>query len=165
MLVIRPYAEDDLLACRALWRELTQHHRDLYGDQSIGGPTPELEFDAHIRREDLVGFWLAEEDRRVVGMTGLLLNGDEAQIEPIVVTSERRSRGIGDALLRHARNEAIARNAHFLSLMPVARNTRAIRKFIAAGFNIAGQIDLFEDLRPGERTWLPDFDPGTPLRY
>jgi GNAT superfamily N-acetyltransferase len=165
VLAIRPYSEEDLLVCRGLWRELTQHHRDLYDDQSIGGPEPELEFDAHIKRPDLVGFWLAEDEGAVVGMTGLLLNGEEAQVEPIVVTRERRSEGIGGALLQHARSEAIARNAHFLSVMPVARNTRAIRKFIASGFDIAGQIDLFEDLRPGERSWLPDFDPGARLRY
>jgi ribosomal protein S18 acetylase RimI-like enzyme len=165
VLVIRPYREGDLEICRSLWTELTQHHRDLYGDQTIGGPTPGLEFDAHRDRPDLVGLWVAEEDGDTVGMTGLLLQGDEAQVEPVIVTIARRGNGIGDALLRHARAEAIARGAHFLSVMPVARNTRAIKKFIASGFTTVGLIDLFEDLRPGERNWLDGFAPDPSLRY
>jgi ribosomal protein S18 acetylase RimI-like enzyme len=165
VLLIRPYSEDDLEVCRALWAELTQHHRDLYGDQSIGGTEPGLQFDAHRDRADLVGLWIAEEDGNPVGLTGLLLQGDEAQIEPVIVTAARRGNGIGDALLRHARAEAIARDARFLSVMPVARNTRAIKKFISAGFTTVGLIDLFEDLRPGERDWLPGFAPDPSLRY
>jgi GNAT superfamily N-acetyltransferase len=165
MLSVRPYVDADLIACRGLWRQLTQHHRDLYDDQTIDGPTPELQFDRHLQRPDLVGIWVADDDASVIGLVGLLLNGEEAQIEPIIVAGERRSQGVGELLLQHARREAIGRGAHFLSLMPVARNSRAIRKFISSGFNIAGQIDLFEDLRPGERKWIDGFDFGASLRF
>jgi hypothetical protein len=165
VLDIRAVTETDREACRGLWTELVQHHRDLYQDQSIGGEHPGLEFDEHLKREDLRGLWVAVENGTVIGLVGLLMNGDEAQIEPIIVTMARRDAGIGGQLLSHARNEAIRREARFLSIMPVARNVRAVRKFIASGFGIVGQIDLVEDLRPGERAWLPNFDPGTPLRY
>ncbi len=37
---IRRYASRDLDRCRELWVELTQHHRDIYGDPSIGGVDP-----------------------------------------------------------------------------------------------------------------------------
>jgi GNAT superfamily N-acetyltransferase len=165
MLVIRPYTDGDLAACRGLWAELTQHHRELYQDPSIGGEHPEMGFDDYRGRPDLAGTWVACREGRVAGMTGLLMNGDEGQIEPVIVTAELRGQGIGEALILHARNEAVAREARFLSLMPVARNTRAIQKFIALGFDTVGLIDLVQDLRPGERAWLPRFDPGAELRY
>jgi hypothetical protein len=48
---VRPYRDDDREACRELWRELTQTHRDLYEDQSIGGEGDLGEyFDEHLNR-------------------------------------------------------------------------------------------------------------------
>ncbi len=38
----------DREACRALWRELTECHRTIYGDPSIGGDDPGLYFDEHL---------------------------------------------------------------------------------------------------------------------
>ena len=64
---IRPYAPSDLDACRALWRELTQRHRDIYGDPKIGGSDPGSEFDAHLAHPKLAGVWVADNDTGIVG--------------------------------------------------------------------------------------------------
>ena len=37
---IRTYESEDRDACRLLWAELTQHHRELYADPTIGGEQP-----------------------------------------------------------------------------------------------------------------------------
>ena len=34
--VVRPYADGDYDAGRSLWAELTEYHRSIYGDPSIG---------------------------------------------------------------------------------------------------------------------------------
>lgn len=48
--VVRSYTSADLAACRALWIELTEWHRDLYKTLEIGGFDPGLLFDAHLER-------------------------------------------------------------------------------------------------------------------
>ena len=42
---IREYASADYSACRMLWVELTEHHRRIYEDPSIGGDDPGGAFD------------------------------------------------------------------------------------------------------------------------
>ncbi len=37
---VRAYQREDYEACRELWRELTERHRDIYGDPTIGGAIP-----------------------------------------------------------------------------------------------------------------------------
>jgi hypothetical protein len=38
MVVIRHFRSADLEACRALWVDLTERHREIYADETIGGP-------------------------------------------------------------------------------------------------------------------------------
>lgn len=158
--VIRPYQADDLEACRDLWVELTQHHRDIYDDQTIGGDDPGLAFDEHARLSNLAGLWVAERDGALVGMCGLLVHGgeaqvepDEGQVEPIVVTSTLRSAGIGRRLLEHVIAEARGRGLRSLSIRPVARNVEAIQLFHQTGFRVLGHLDMFMDLTETGREW------------
>jgi len=39
--MIRKYQPDDREQCRALWRELTEWHREIYEDTTIGGEHPD----------------------------------------------------------------------------------------------------------------------------
>lgn len=154
---IRPYESSDLGACRSLWRELTQRHRDIYDDQSIGGDDPGPYFDAtYLKRADLAAVWVAEHDGVVVALTGLCLDvdGDDGEVEPVVVTERLRSQGIGRQLLDHVIGEARARGVRHLSIRPVARNVEALQLFHEAGFRILGHIDMFMDLSPeAGREW------------
>ena len=36
---LRDYQASDFGVCRSIWAELTQHHRDIYEDPTIGGDT------------------------------------------------------------------------------------------------------------------------------
>jgi hypothetical protein len=47
---IRNYLPDDLASCRALWVELTEWQREIYGNPGIGGEHPGLQFDEHLQR-------------------------------------------------------------------------------------------------------------------
>lgn len=143
---IREYQEPDLESCKHLWRELTQRHRDIYLDQSIGGDDPSVYFEHYLQKTNLAGPWIAEESSTIVGMAGLLIDDKEAEIEPIVIRSEFRSRGIGTLLIEKLKVEARARGVEYLSIRPVARNVEAIKCFHRAGFSLLGHIDMFIDL-------------------
>lgn len=146
-LLIRDYAPGDLPACRALWAELTQWHRDLYDDQTIGGPDPGGYFDTYLATPGLRGPWVAELGGRVVGLTGLLPHWGECEIEPVVVSSGLRAQGIGTALVAHAVAQARAAGHTSVTVRPVARNAAAISFFVRQGFDMLGQIELSRDLR------------------
>ena len=153
--VIREYQDRDFESCRQLWSELTQRHRDIYSDQSIGGDDAGVHFERYLKKTNLAGPWVAEENSVVVGMAGLFVEGDEAEIEPIVVRAGFRSRGIGTLLLERLKAEAKARGVGYLSIRPVARNVEAIRCFHRAGFSLLGHIDMFLDLaNESDQEWV-----------
>lgn len=150
---IRRYASSDLDRCRELWVELTQHHRDIYGDPSIGGVDPGLFFDKHLARVGPERIWVVEVNGEVVGLVGLIVDdrdGDErvAVVEPLVVASSHQNKGLGRALLTRAVEEANKLNVRYLSVRPVARNLEAISLYYDFGFRVLGEIEMFMELRP-----------------
>jgi len=155
-LTIRPYQPSDLARCRELWRELTQHHRDIYDDPSIGGATPGRYFDQHLTRVGPERLWVAELDGQVVGLTGLIVDGQEAELEPLIVAAPHRGAGIGRALTDHALQEVRQLDVRYFSVRPVARNADAISFFFKQGFHTLGHVELFMDLKPpGADPWQP----------
>jgi GNAT superfamily N-acetyltransferase len=166
-ITIRKYQSSDINSCRDLWTELTQRHRDIYADPTIGGDDPGKGFDLYISNEALLGPWVAEVDGHIVGLTGLLVEGEEADVEPVVVLSKYRNHGIGKTLVEHVIQEAKNNNVLFLSVKPVARNAEAISFFIDTGFHIIGHIDLFQDLSSSpKREWKTGITiHGNELKY
>jgi N-acetylglutamate synthase-like GNAT family acetyltransferase len=158
-LAIRPYTSSDLESCRALWTDLTQHHRDIYEDPSIGGEAPGLYFDRHLARVGADHIWVAEWDGKVLGLVGLIVEDQEAEVEPIVVAPGYRGRGIGRALLNAMVLEAEKLGVRFLNVRPAARNAEAIAFFNIAGFRLLGRVELCMELRtspPG--AWKSGFE-------
>jgi GNAT superfamily N-acetyltransferase len=152
---VRPYTEADHAACRALWAELTEYHRTLYGDPAIGGDEPEGQFDEQLASPESAGVWVADSPSGVVGFAGLLLRGERAEVEPIVVAEPARGQGAGRALLDRAIAEARRLGAAYVAVRPVARNERALAFFHGAGFRGLGRVDVFMDLRDRGRAWQP----------
>jgi GNAT superfamily N-acetyltransferase len=152
--VVRDYTSADHAACRMLWAELTEHHRRLYEDPSIGGDDPGAGFEGYLAMPDRVASWVAEFDGRVAGLTGLLDRGTSGEVEPVVVTGSLRGRGIGRLLIERAVAEAVARGYVYLAIRPVARNVSAIRRFYDAGFQTLGaHVDLTMDLAARRHRW------------
>ena len=114
---IRKYNSSDFAACRNLWVELTQKHRDIYEDQTIGGDNPEKIFDTYIEKENLYGPWIGLFDGQIIGFTGLLVEGEEADIEPVIISKIYRDQGYGKELVSHAINEAKKLNIRFLNVI------------------------------------------------
>ena len=86
---------------------------------------------------------MAEENDELVGMVSLIPNDQQAEIEPIIVRSDCRGRGIGQTLINHTIEQAKKLDVLCLSVKPVARNLEAISFFYDSGFRAMGQIELF----------------------
>jgi N-acetylglutamate synthase-like GNAT family acetyltransferase len=145
---IREYTPDDLEACRELWRQLTQRHRDIYEDPTIGGDDPGPYFDEHYLVDDKPAkVWVAELDGELVGLCGLLLSDGEAQLEPIVVKDGERNAGIGSRLAQTAIEEAERLAVSAIVVRPVGRNVEAIRFFHREGFDIVDRVELAKQVK------------------
>ena len=147
-MAIRGYRSSDLNRCRLLYAEMTQRHRDIYDDSSIGGEDPGLAFDAHLDRVGPERIWVDEFEGDLTGFVSLILEGEQAEIEPIVVGEAYRGQGIGKKLLAHAAEEAKRLDVLCLYVKPVARNEEAISFFHDAGYSTLGHIQLFKWLGP-----------------
>lgn len=152
--IVRPYKPGDLGACRALWVELTQKHRELYDDPDLGGTDPGRRFDDHLGAVGPEIRWVAEVDQRVVGLAGLMPRGEEAELEPLVVAQGRHGQGIGRLLVGAVREGARRAHHRFLVVRPDALNVTALQCFHGLGFDNLGQADLLLDLHLGtDRAW------------
>jgi N-acetylglutamate synthase-like GNAT family acetyltransferase len=139
-LTVRDYEAHDYDACRALFDELLETHRQLYTDAEIGG---ELALEGRI--------FVAEKGRRIVGYAGLVWHGRRAELEPIVVARDARAGGMGRALAEQVVEEARAAGATRIFVQPTARNREAIAFFHEVGFDTLGYVQLQIDLEPRER--------------
>ncbi len=158
-ILVREYGPGDYAAGRRLWVELTEHHRRLYEDPTIGGDDPGAAFDGYLALPERVTSWVAEAGGSVVGLTGLLDRGTNGEVEPIVVMGASRGRGVGRLLLDRVTAEAVSRGYEYLSIRPVARNVSAIRRFYDAGFQtLGGHVDLTMDLAERRHQWLDGAD-------
>lgn len=155
-LTIRAYDPADLEACRALWAELTEHHRAIYNDPAVGGESPGLYFDGHLAQVGPGRVWVAEQAGELVGLVSLIVEDQEAEVEPLVVAAAQRDRGIGRLLLNHVVVQARELGVRHLKVRPVARNLEALRFYHQAGFRTLGHIEMFIDLAPkAPDAWKP----------
>jgi GNAT superfamily N-acetyltransferase len=144
-LIIRNYRDDDREQCRSLWRELTEWHREIYQDQTIGGEHPEDYFDKHLAKVGPERLWVAVHDSRVVGLVGLIVEGNEAEIEPVIVCKVYRGKGVGKQLIETVISEARKIGVRLLNVRPVARNMETIKFLYKQGFKNLGYVELFMD--------------------
>ncbi|MBX6354443.1 MAG: GNAT family N-acetyltransferase [Micromonosporaceae bacterium] len=151
---VRPYRPTDHGACRRLWVELTEHHRELYDDPSFGGADPGAEFEEYLTRIDLSGVWVADHaEDGVVGLVGLLLKGRAGEVQPVVVAARHRGQGIARALLAHVAEQAQRRGLKYLTITPASRNVSAIQCLHAAGYQVLSGVELTLDLGRRNNRW------------
>ena len=154
MATVRGYESRDLDACRGLWVELTQRHRDIFDAPEIGGDDPGRSFDEHLAKVGAENIWVAEVEGGVVGLAGLI--ADVPELEPVVVSQAHRGQGIGRLLAETVISAAREGGARTIQVRPVGRNVEAIRFFHELGFDVLYQLELGMDLVERERDpWIP----------
>ncbi len=140
-MIVREYEPRDLEACRRLFDELVEVHRQMYPEGEIGS-TFELSDQTFV----------ADDDGNVIGYAGLLWHGRRrAELEPIVIARDHQGRGVGRELVERVVEEARAGGAVRIFVRPVARNSDAIAFFHTAGFDVIGYLELQIDFEPRER--------------
>lgn len=130
---------------RSLWRELTEWHRKIYQDPRIGGEHPEEYFDKHLAKVGPNKLWVAAQCSKVIGLVGLMVEGNEVEIEPLIVSKAYRGKGMGKQLLEAVISEARKMGIRFLCIKPVARNVKTIKFLYKQGFKTLGEIELLMD--------------------
>jgi GNAT superfamily N-acetyltransferase len=150
-MVVREYAPADAEACARLFEELVEKHRDLYPDAEIGAT-----FQVEGR------LLVAEDDGCVVGYAGMLRHPHSVEVEPIVIASGHRGRGVGRALIARVVSEARAEGVTQVYAQPAGRNAAALAFFNSVGLDVLAylrvQLDLTpRDRRPGETIAGRDF--------
>jgi len=124
---------------------LTEWHRHIYQDSTIGGAHPEDYFDRHLAKVGADSLWVATIGSETIGLVGLIVDGEEAAIEPLVVSKPYRNKGVGKRLVETVIAHARERGIKFLNVEPVARNTKAIKFFHSQVFKNIGHEQLFID--------------------
>ena len=154
MASVRSFEPRDADACRRLWEELTQWHRQIFDSPEIGGDDPGRGFDEHLAKIGPENLWVAELEGQIVGLAGLI-PGVESELEPVVVAEQHRHQGIGRLLATAVIAEARERGARTVQVRPVGRNVEAIHFFHEMGFDILFQLELGMDLVDREReVWV-----------
>ena len=163
---VREYRSTDLDACRGLYAQLVEHHREIYADPTIGGDDPGGGFDDYLALRERIVTWVATDGDTVVGLTGLLWEGEESTIEPVVVDRHYRRNGVGRRLVQTAIDESRRRGATDVNIKPVARNAAAIQAFHELGFRTLGHLQLFMSLDRDNSYWRagPELH-GRPFDY
>ena len=151
VVAIRRYQPEDVDACRSLWADLTDWHRGLYDDATIGGEDPGAGFDAHLAEVGPERIWVAEQDGRVVGLAGMIVRGRKVELEPLSVRAGCRGIGIGRQLAEAVLAAARAEGARQVVVRPTGRNAQALQLFHTLGFDIISRVELVHDLTDDER--------------
>jgi GNAT superfamily N-acetyltransferase len=150
---VREYRPSDLEACRRLYAQLVEHHREIYDDPTIGGDDPGAGFDDYLAIPERVVTWVAVDGDTIVGMTGLLWEGEESTIEPVIVDRHCRRNGVGRRLIETAVAESRRRGATDVNIKPVVRNASAIQAFHELGFRTVGHLQMFMSLNRDASYW------------
>ena len=148
---IRRYRPDDLEQCRSLCADLTDWHRRLDGDDSIGGADPGRAFDAHLADVGPERIFVAEQEGRVVGLAGMVVSGKKVELEPLSVRAGCRGLGVGRELAEAVIGAARAEGARQVVVRPTGRNAEAIRVFHSLGFDVVTRVELALDLADDDR--------------
>lgn len=122
----------------------------MYDDPAIGGDAGAA-FEEHLTRLNLSGMWVATDGEVVVGFTGLLVNQRHGEVDPLVVTTERRGGGVGSQLLAVVAEQARVRRLEYVTIRPTARNLAGIHCAHQAGFTVLSEVTLRQDLT--DRGW------------
>jgi len=151
---LREFSINDLEECVMLYRQMVDHHREIYADENI--PYNDEEMRSKLGRTDANYIKIvAEKDRRIVGLLTIDIKGRTCELDEILVDKDMRGKGVGTALAEHLKKTAIDRGCAEIQTSFAARNLRALNFYHQeVGLNCLGMIQIFMPLTErGREQW------------
>ena len=149
----RDMNENDVEECVRLYRQMVDHHREIYQDDTI--PYADDTLRTKLKRTDQNYIKIvAEENRRIVGLLTVEIKGRTCVLDEILVAKDKRGKGIGTVFADYAKKTGRERGCTELQVSFAARNVRALNFYHKMGLNCLGMIQLFMPLtEKGREQW------------
>lgn len=151
---LREFSIIDLEECVSLYRQMVDHHREVYEDNTISYN------DEYIRKklqrtDDNYVKMVAEKDKSIIGLLTIDIKGKTCELDEILVEKSMRGKGIGTALAEYLQKTALEHGCTEIQVSFAARNLKALSFYYRKiGLNCLGMIQLFLPLTDkGKEQW------------
>lgn len=151
---LREFLTNDLEECVLLYRQMVDHHREIYEDSTI--PYNDEEIRKKLQRtDDNYVKIVAEKGKRIVGLLTIDIKGRTCELDEILVDKDMRGRGIGRAFADFLKKTAVERGCAEIQTSFAARNLKALNFYHReVGLNCLGMIQIFMPLtEKGREQW------------
>jgi len=149
----RSMSDKDVNECVSLYRQMVDHHREVYRDDTIPYADDSLKKKLQRTDENYVKM-VAEEKGRIIGLLTIEIKDRTCELDEILVTEDKRCAGIGRAFVDYTKKIALERACTELKVSYAARNVRALKFYHKMGLNCLGMIELFMPLTDkGREQW------------
>jgi len=151
---LREFSISDLEECVVFYRQMVDHHREIYEDSSI--PYNDDELRKKLQRTDHNYIKIvAEKDKRIMGLLTIDIKGRTCELDEILVGKDMRGKGVGKALAQFLKKVALERGCAEIQTSFAARNLSALNfYFREIGLNCLGMIQIFMPLtEKGREQW------------
>ena len=150
----RPMTPSDVASAEAVWSDAFGTMRAAYNLPGGGPTTPEdtarqWRQMTHKLTADPGGSWVALDGTRVIGLAQAVVRGDVWVLSLLGVDPGYQDRGVGRQLLERALDYG-ERDSPGLILS--SRDTRAMRRYVRAGFDLHPSLAAWGTVRPGAVT-------------
>jgi len=146
-------SENDVEECVRLYRQMVDHHREIYQDDTIPYAGDMLRKKLQRTDENYVKM-VAAEKGRIVGLLTVEIKGRTCELDEILVAKEKRGMRIGTLFIDYTKKTAQERGCRELQVNFAARNVRALNFYHKKGLNCLGMIQLFMPLtEKGREQW------------
>jgi len=151
---LREFSVNDLEECVMLYRQMVDHHREIYEDNTI--PYNDEYIRKKLQRTDNNYIkMVAEKDKRIIGLLTIEIKGKTCELDEILVDKNMRGKGVGTALAEYLKKTAIERGCAEIQVSFAARNMRALNFYHQKiGLNCLGMIQIFMPINEkGKEQW------------
>jgi len=151
---LREFSIKDLEECVVFFRQMVEHHREIYEDNTIPYNDEYLRKKLQRTADNYIKV-VAEKDKRIVGLLTIDIKGTTCQLDEILVDKDMRGKGIGTALAEFLKKTAVERGCDEIQVSFAARNLRALNFYYEdVGLNCLGMIQIFMPLTErGKEQW------------
>ena len=151
---LREFSVNDLDECVSLYRQMVDHHREIYEDNTI--PYNDKYIRKKLQRtDDNYIKMVAEKDKSIVGLLTIDIKGKTCELDEILVDKSMRGKRIGTAFAEYLKKTAVERGCTELQVSFAARNLKALNFYYRKiGLNCLGMIQIFMPLtEKGREQW------------